>query len=271
MILLAFIVLGIPLLLAFVFAIAHIARGPGGMKKLGIILPVAAGALYFVHSLAFPAWTVRHRWTYEVEVDGKLHTGSGVMETTISTGFLCAGINGGHHCHGFRGEAVPIDLGARGMLFALLVSPNGGDGAVELGPEHIVDRLGLLKAWSQYGDDSRTMTWKGLARNGLRAELLSDEIPMLVRFKEIKDRMSVERIDPKNFAVALGPDVTFKRATFEITRDTVSTGIEKTLPWLLGLKGRPGYATAKLPDNNAVPPEPEHRINGTAFSSELYK
>src|SRR6476660_7258801 len=102
------------------------------MKRFGIFFAIAfAGvAVYFA---VFSA-TVRYRLTLEAEVDGKLKTGSSVIEVTynknndpISTAEFSIDI---------RGEAVVLDLGSRRTLFALL----RGDTDSRSGPDYIVLR-----------------------------------------------------------------------------------------------------------------------------------
>ncbi len=192
-------------------------------RRLAISATVFALAALAYH-VTFPSYTIRHRWTYEFEVDGKPRIGSGVMETTLSTGLTCGGINGGHHCHSFRGEAVPIDLGPHGYVFALLPG-------VELAPEQIALRLGFMKEWSKPDIDPRDTTWEGLARHGLKAELLPEEIPMLVRFRDITDPASIERLNPSQQPFIPGTSTKFVRASIETTTDEVSEGFEKVLPW----------------------------------------
>jgi hypothetical protein len=201
------------------------------MRKIGV-LPFIIIVLLAGYYVTFPSWTVRHRWTYEVEVDGKVHTGSGVMETTTSTGLLCGGPGIGYPCQSFRGEAVPIDLGSRGIIFALLVSPNGGDSHVMLMPEKIANRMNLTKSWSVPGKDTRVTTWAGLAQNGLKADLLPEEIPMLVRFRDVNDPKTIERLEPAKHSTMFVSAARLIRASIETTSDDVTIGIASFLHWL---------------------------------------
>ena len=56
----------------------------------------------------------------------------------------------------------------------------------------------------------------------------------LVRFGDIKNPETVERVDRNDLAKSFGPGVSSKRATIEITDDPVTTGIEQRLPWWNG-------------------------------------
>ena len=87
------------------------------MKRLGIFLALIVAAVA-VYRVAYPSVTVRYRLTLEAQVEGEPKTGSGVIEVTYSKivqlwGRTDLGI-------GVRGEAVVLDLGSRGTLFALL-------------------------------------------------------------------------------------------------------------------------------------------------------
>ena len=55
---------------------------------------------------------------------------------------------------------------------------------------------------------------------------------MLVRFRDINDPKTVERVDPGKIDASFGPGVSLKSATFQVTDDPVTKGIAKRLPWL---------------------------------------
>lgn len=54
--------------------------------------------------------------------------------------------------------------------------------------------------------------------------------PTLVTFGDIRDPVSVQRVDPDNFAATLGRGVKLRRITVERTDAPVTTGVEKLLP-----------------------------------------
>jgi hypothetical protein len=55
---------------------------------------------------------------------------------------------------------------------------------------------------------------------------------MLVRFRDLADPTSVERVEADNLAASFGPGVRLKRITVQTTRDAVTTGIQRKLGWL---------------------------------------
>jgi hypothetical protein len=79
-------------------------------------------------------------------------------------------------------------------------------------------------------------------------ELSPSDLPLLVRFRDINDAKTVERVKPGDLGASFGPGVYLKRATVEITKDPVTTGIEKRLPWLESLRSR----GARLDGDNRV-------------------
>ena len=78
--------------------------------------------------------------------------------------------------------------------------------------------------------DGQSSFWKAVNRlsgsgdGEVKAELPRDTWPMMVRFRNINDPKSVERVKPEAIGV--------KRILLETTSDDVTTGIEKRLGWL---------------------------------------
>lgn len=211
------------------------------MKWPGIVALVALALV--VYSLAFPSVTVRYRLTLDAMVDGVPKTGSGVIEVTYSKQSALAG----QHpiVIGVRGEAVALDLDSRGTIFALLKAGSDSRSA----PEFIVFRAfnfpdgvmpdpiddGLIKLQQLSG----------------KREIALSSLPMLVRFRDINDQMSVEKIDPFDLATRFGSGGMLTRATLEIvpagiwplnrlgiTGQPITGGVEKRLAWLGALKGK---------------------------------
>ncbi len=80
---------------------------------------------------------------------------------------------------------------------------------------------------------------------------------MMVRFRDLNDPKSVEKVDPEAIGV--------RRITVETTSDDVTTGIEKRLRWLPTHNGALAY------DGQMHPNDPEKDLNQDAFSSEIRK
>lgn len=144
----------------------------------------------------------RYRLTLEIETPEGVKIGSGVLECRAfddtNAKIYFAERRAGSRV---RGEAVTIDLGHRGVLFALLARAASATSseAADL-PEAAARRAGLVV-------DGRTQTPK---RYDLFTDLLREvsalrgkipvrpaELPMLVRFRDTGDPRSVEAVDPK--------------------------------------------------------------------------
>ncbi len=198
------------------------------MKWLGVVglLVAVAVAAVVRYDMAYPSVTVRYRLTLEAEVDGEPKAASAVREVTYTKQPPLAAQQ--ELSIGYRGEAVALDLGSRGILFALLQA----DRDSRSGPEWIVLRSfdfegGGLPSPAEAGVDQ-------VARLSGKRELPLDSLPRLVRFRDINDPMTVERVNPFNIAERFGPNAKLVRATLEIVpaNEPITTGINKKLVWL---------------------------------------
>lgn len=175
---------------------------------------------------------LRYRLSLEVATPEGVRSGSSVVEVALRHQFV---IGAGELLHrDLRGEAAVVDLGPRGPLFCLLVRSGGAN-------SRSADELfqAGFPTKSEGIEDFLTQVDQLQARKG-RAELQPAQLPMLVRFRDIADPKTVERVDPNDLAKSFGPGVRLKRATIEITDDAVTRGIEKRLGWLKTLVGSIG-------------------------------
>jgi hypothetical protein len=237
------------------------------VKRLGIFLAIAFAGIA-VYVAAFSA-TVRYRLTLEAEVDGKLKTGSSVIEVNYSKNN--DPISNAEFSIDIRGEAVVLDLGQRGTLFALLK----GDIDSRSGPDYIV-----LRAFDFSGGALPRPIAKGLSdvrKLSGKVELPLTSLPLLVRFRDMDDPMTVERIDPLDLEKSFGPDVRLTRASLEIvpagiwplswigiTGEPITNDIEERLRWLAGTKG--GYLDGGFTSRNAP-----LGLHGGDFKTGLYR
>jgi hypothetical protein len=205
------------------------------MKWLGIAaaIIVGAGVLYVI---AFPSLTLRYRLTLEAVVDGEPKTGSSVIEVIFSKQPKIRS----ELTTSYRGEAVVLDLGSRGTLFALL---KAGSDSRSI-PETIVFRAfdfpgGIFPSGSVEDGFRQIRQLSG------KRELPLTSLPMLVRFRDLNDPMTVEQVDPRDIAKSFGVGTNLVRASLEIvpagvwpfnrigiTGEPVATGIEERLIWL---------------------------------------
>jgi hypothetical protein len=175
----------------------------------------------FVRSASY-----RVRVTIAVDTPEGVKTGSSVWEIEAVKGTIKVGDVGTTNS-GIAGEAVVVDL-PDGPIFALLTI---GDGQRSL-QGAITDALvpGALKGDFYSAVASLAPGWfKGSVKAELPREYVSPNLrdpeprwPMMVRFKDINNPRSVERVDPASIGV--------KRISLETTNDDMTQGIEKRFP-----------------------------------------
>jgi len=229
-------------------------RESRSVKWFAIILAAVIGTVV-LYKMAYPSVTLRYRLTLEAEVDGQTKTGSGVIEASYQK-HMSLGAVGRDVAAGFRGEAVALDLGSRGTLFALLKA--GSDS--RSGPESIVLNTFGLPGGAFPGWDAESLG-KLRSLSGKR-ELPLENLPMLVRFRDVNDPMTVEAVNPSNIAERFGSGARLVRATLEIvpagiwplnsfgiTGEPLTTGIQERLNWLRRLNG--GYLDGGFTSRNA--------------------
>ena len=160
----------------------------------------------------------RFRMTVEVETPQGLRTGSSVMEiTSYKTMKLTSEEHAGSGS--FRGEAVVVDRAA-GPLFALLKN----DGTGQPLDTRVTSALSEEPSFRTVDDYVAAVGKLGGMFGSAKAELPRADWPMMVRFRNLDDPKSVERVDPEAIGV--------KRIVVETTSDDVTRGIEKIIPWI---------------------------------------
>ena len=200
------------------------------MKKIQRFVWVLLGLAGLVGGTSYAgifsdSW--RYRMTVTVETPEGIKTGSAVREVKVIKGLkltpqMLPEIE-------VKGEAVVVDLGKRGVLFMLVDGDYGADILFKMFP----------------GEDK-----KG------KITLTPEQYPMFAMLKDLNNPMTVEQVCEKTFCEkvqwATGRKtidfdqlgVSVKEVTIEITREPVTWGIDKRLPWLGGIKG--GYLDGKF-------------------------
>src|ERR1700728_2429725 len=101
-----------------------VARGTAAhedsMRKLLIIVLIIIGIPVIWFWVSFPTVSYRYRLTVAVECDGQVHSGSSVIEVLLRFNPKWLPPSGGTYNVFVTGQAVLIDLGARGVLVAAL-------------------------------------------------------------------------------------------------------------------------------------------------------
>lgn len=185
--------------------------------------------------------TWRYRMTVEIETPEGLKTGTAVREVWAQE--MSRMTTEAVPQTKVTGEAVVVDLGERGVVFALLRGTYGVDFAHRVAAKAFPGKPGGM-GYTPEGIDY----YEHL--KDVKTDLQIDNMPMMVTFGDMNDPTSVElvyktaRIQNKdewtnpsyeatdNFERLFGKGVRLKRVTLEMTDDPVTTGVLKWLPWL---------------------------------------
>ncbi len=217
----------------------------GGKGCLSIVAIIAAIVLVFgwliLDGSTTGARTIHYRLTLVVDTPEGERSGSSVVQMVIRFPGGLTKAQGWGITTAVLGEATTVDLGARGLLVAVLVSERSLS-AGRTGPYGLQFRESDYRG--QYRDhDGSSAEFASyldeLNRVKPKTEIASDHLPMLVRFRDPKDQTTVERVDPADLAASFGPGVKLKSVTMEITDDPVTKTIESRLPWLAKDKDAP--------------------------------
>lgn len=184
----------------------------------------------------------RYRMTVAVETPEGLKTGSAVREVRVEKGLKLLPEMGASV--ELTGEAIVVDLGKRGVLFALIDEDAAWRIVFDLFP--VQDLAPLTSEGIRYYSSLKNA----------KATLDPGRYPLLVRFRDLRDPTTVEALCSgevmekckkrylKRQVIpideAFGKGVRIKEVVFEMTDDPVtSSGIIDKLPWLEALQG--GY------------------------------
>ncbi len=208
------------------------------MIRRGVIALLVGGASIALTGCGVPtSASYRFRMTVEVETPQGLRSGSSVMEVRIARGLPIGDLSG--VSSDVRGEAVVVDL-PDGPLFVLLKLPDAGPSLqtvvgdalrgrrAETPDAAMIDTaaLGSAPPGAYKADLPHHLPY---SYGSVRHPELNVAWPMMVRFKDLSDPKSVERVDPDAIGV--------RRIRLETTTAPVTTGIAKRLAWLVGLRG----------------------------------
>jgi hypothetical protein len=210
---------------------SSLARLPVKLRLCLFLRVLAAFAMTFAVAGCGSDASYRYKLTLAVNTPGGVKRGSSVVEVA----FWNVSIPAKGTAFKLRGEALYLDLGpGERPLIALLTKQlhqqddkniqwtrNAGAGVRQM------FRLYNIHPSADYMDDI-----PGLARmRGLR-QIAPGNLPDLVTFADVKDPSSVIEVDPGNLQQTLGSGVSWNEIALEITREPITSGIRKKLPWI---------------------------------------
>ena len=221
---------------------------------------------------------VGYRVTVTVDDNGTLHTGSGVWRVAMRGGGFP-----NEYTSTFHGEAIPVDLGTKGTVYVLIAgrddqgNPTSTDD-LELYGRHLFGEVARITRGEkakglnplEQMEELRTMTGQTALLDCAHPPTKYTSCPLMVRFRDEKNPMSVEAVDPLDFAATFGPSVALKPIKVQLSDEAVTAGIAKRFEWWneylsKHFDGSPmGIEDLKTRDIRA-------RMNSREFSSETAK
>jgi|HubBroStandDraft_6_1064221.scaffolds.fasta_scaffold96355_2 hypothetical protein len=209
------------------------------MRKL-ILMAAPLLILIGIPLLALELTTVsyRYRLTVAVETGGQVHSGSSVIEVRFSFNPEWAPPSVGTYNVSVAGQAVLIDLGARGALVAAL-GGNPYDRSVV--NASLLASCALLPAsWRNPADSPTTpKNQRAISQMKGPANLGPGCMPAFYWFFNPADLATVKEVKPAEFTSVIGDATRLVSAQVEITHDPVVIDIDKKLPAYALLRGPP--------------------------------
>ena len=174
----------------------------------------------------YPTNSFRYRLTVEVDTPEGVKSGSSVIEVTERQQPKFGDAPSGQMS--IKGEAVTVDLGARGLLFVLLKGASQDPTFRSDAGVIVYDALpppgrsgaGLPENLRRY------------QKQTLAARLTLAQMPLMVRFRDATQPSTVERVHPGSLPASFGPGVRLREATLSTTRDPVTRQVSTYLKWL---------------------------------------
>ncbi|MCC6597232.1 MAG: hypothetical protein IT559_00380 [Alphaproteobacteria bacterium] len=199
------------------------------------ILVVSVVAAYAAVQVGLDQYSWNYKITINIETPEGIKSGSAVREVTNrdNTIFGEKIPEAGARISSVKGEAVVVDLGARGVVFGLIEHGSYGE------------------LYSAFGVANASNTTEGFDRlkTGAKAALPEENWPMFVTFTERDDPKSVtlvqgwkfnsetqKQVPVRRFAEQFGDGMQIKDIVIEIVDEPVTWKINEILPWLPQVK-----------------------------------
>ncbi|PSH61606.1 hypothetical protein [Phyllobacterium sophorae] len=134
------------------------------------------------------------------------------------------------------GEALFVDLGRGQNLLPTLTTIESNSRKLTR-PEYLPLRLYNLP-WGRTNAVDAMKDAIQRANNSGSRMLSFDMLPLLIRFRDIRDPTSFEELDPNDLASKYGPGYSLKSATLKPSTDEITDQLDRILVWLPALKNR---------------------------------
>lgn len=170
----------------------------------------------------------RYRMVVVVDTPQGVRRGAAVREVSIVSPPKVPMLGEDRGGVGVNGEAVIVDISPGKILFALV---SGADGEYDFGGR---DVSFLFRELAPTSPDAIIELWP--IKPVTRRPVLANPLPALVTFKDLRDPMSLTRLDANDLASTFGQGVVLRKITIQRTDAPVTEEIEKRINWLDDLK-----------------------------------
>lgn len=188
-----------------------------------VVLVLGAGGLVAGYRYKYPDYSYRYRLTVNIEVDGKIHSGSSVIEVKWRGGPVIG--DGGPFGPSVKGQAALVDLGERGVVVATLINDKS------YGPAKDGALGALWVAAEAFGNHSTGPEIPDLPKLRGKRDLELGKLPRLLWFSNPQDPTTARKLLVQDIPATFGPSARFAGASVEITNDAVVIDINRKLTW----------------------------------------
>lgn len=206
------------------------------LKFLLIFVGLPFAAWYLWSQILYPTYTARYELAIEVETPNGLKRGSSVIEARYGWEPQLFGLISGVK-NSVIGEAVFVDLGD-GKNIVVTFRARVREGSALKLPSKIFE--------FPPHDKSKTKTGiRAAMKAGVRGVPIA-MLPFTVTFPDVRDPLSVRKLDPSDIGKYFGDGYSIKQATIQITGKPAKEGLVSKLPWLeaIGSKALTGRSNS---------------------------
>jgi hypothetical protein len=185
------------------------ARGKGCLGAFAVILAAVMALGWWVFDgSTTTSRTLRCHRMFTVDMPEGKRSGSSVVEVSVHFASGLTRAQGYGVLSKVQAEATVIDLGARGLLFATLADEDRLRSADTHGTGLGCETPFPRERFDGHADAGRSPNGEyaayldGLNKQKPRGDVPFKYLPMLVRFRDIHEPASVERVDPSDLAAS---------------------------------------------------------------------
>jgi hypothetical protein len=201
-------------------------------------LAIFAVAAALVLLVLFHWFSHSYRMTVEVEDDGKIVTGSGIVHVSFQSNGPLSGLMQENYHMTFKGHSPLVDLGSKGVLLAALAPidfpANYQPKPMLAGYIALVAYFG--KGWSSGPEnDAITNMFRIRFQRGKRV-LVETDYPGLIWMPDPNNPKTAQPVMPSEIPVIIGPGVRLHSISVEIASDRNNNELFEKLSWLTAMQ-----------------------------------